>query len=1036
MAFNTLLKRALGLVYVVENEKNIEIRGVKAQQLGRDIMKLWGSSRVEKYMFDQIDGKFISFPKFFAPDVHYILRQVHAYKGSQTSKGTIKTALAELEEKTWLKNITADMPDILDRSKTNLFKKTPMPHQVAFLEAFNHRLPRYGLLGYLLAAGAGTGKMAPLNSRIKIPGGWTTMGEIKPGDTVTAWDGTPSKVTGVYPHGDQAVYRITFADGRSTQAGAEHLWRVCNNRQRPHLQWSIVNTIDVMRLLEDTDGRVHIQLIESEQGPDLDLPIDPYLLGVILGDGGISQSAVNVTKGNQQLFDNIRPLLPQGNRLVQKDEKTWNVVGSGKMGGNPLMNELKKLDLMGKLSCQKWIPSIYLHGSHQQRLSLLQGLLDTDGTVNHPDNGGQISFCSSSLRLALNVQYLVRSLGGIARISNKQTWYTYGDEKLKGRPSYVVNIRYKKQSELFRLDAKKDRTNDKNQYADGLKLRVESVVLDGVEECQCISIDHPDKLYITDDFIVTHNTFTSLVLAEMLKADLVVMIVPKNAVYRVWATALLEEYVKPQEGWIVADGKPYKNQKYIVAHYEALEKAKQVATSKGGRVVVILDESHNINAEESMRTQTFIAMCLGIRERYVLWASGTPIKALGAEAIPLLSTIDPMFTADIAARFKKIFVGDSSRALDILRNRLGMVKFSVESSAVVTNETHSVTEKIKVPNGNMFTLTQIRTEMGQFIDTRLKHYLQNMKAYKKIYDNCMEVFAKTIKTTEEKTALKSYRSYIETISKGFDPKNHADIAKYCNNYEKNVIIPRLPDSMKKEFRNSKSVVKYPQLKVLGEALGGILGKKRVECQLAMIPGTDFKGIIEKSEKKTIIFSSYVPVVDAIAKHCATLGFKPVVVHAQAEGDLAGNVKKFFDDETANPLIATFQSLSTAVPIIAANTTIFTNVPFRDHELVQAKARTNRLGQDTSVYYVFTYLDTGKEPNISTRSQEILEWSKEQVAAILGADYSGEVTPDLLSSMEGITEITSIAMEHFMDLDAEREQVIDLQAIELADELTA
>jgi len=379
---SNLLKRALGLVYAVENERNVELRGVKAESLGRDIMKLWGSSRVEKYMFDQISGKYISFPKFFAPDVHYILTRVLQYKGAHTSRGAIKSALRELEENTWLKNITEDHPDILDMSQVSHFKKRPLPHQVSFLEAFNHRVPRYGLLGYLLAAGAGTGKAQPLSAMIKTPGGWTTMGEVKTGDTITAWDGTPTKVLATYPQGEIPVYRVTFADGRSTECCENHLWRVCNNRKRPHLQWSVINTVEMMRLLDETGGRVHIQLIEPEQTPDVSLPLNPYLMGVLLGDGSFSAGTPSITKGNPQLFELISTMLPPGSELVQRTEEiTYAVSRTAESGANPLTDILRELKLYGLTSPQKFIPKQFLHASVEQRLSLLQGLMDTDGTA-------------------------------------------------------------------------------------------------------------------------------------------------------------------------------------------------------------------------------------------------------------------------------------------------------------------------------------------------------------------------------------------------------------------------------------------------------------------------------------------------------------------------------------------------------------------------------------------------------------------------------------------------------------------------------
>src|SRR5690606_21132995 len=128
---------------------------------------------------------------------------------------------------------------------------------------------------------------------------------------------------------------------------------------------------------------------------------------------------------------------------------------------------------------------------------------------------------------------------------------------------------------------------------------------------------------------------------------------------------------------------------------------------------------------------------------------------------------------------------------------------------------------------------------------------------------------------------------------------------------------------------------------------------------------------------------------ALDKQLKKLGKNPLMVYGATNKNLATNIASFEKDPNVNPLVATFPSLSTAVPLVMADQEIFLNSPFREVELVQAKARIDRLGQDTPVKYVFVYLDTGKEPNISTRSKDILEWSRQQVRAIMGVDYSGE-----------------------------------------------
>lgn len=407
----------------------------------------------------------------------------------------------------------------------------PRDYQVPIIEAlvnteYSRRLDLY----------TGYGKDQPLTAKIKTPGGWTTMGEIQVGDKITAWDGTTTKVTGVYPQGKRTVFKLTFADGRTTRAGGQHLWKVYTTNAYSTDGWSIQTTEELLRLKNLKGARVYVPLCLSEEGVDQPLPIPPYTLGVILGDGGLT-SGVSISKGDPEIFEHLQAELPEGLRLVECDNITKRVAGTGRVGGNAYRTALQELGLFGKKSIEKFIPEIYKRGSTQQRLELLQGILDTDG---HAQKAGTVTFYSSSYRLAKDVQYLVRSLGGIARLGVKEPKYTYNGETRKGNTAYRVNIRFTQPSALFRLTRKKERMNDENQYAKNLKLRLEAVEVDGYEETRCISIEHPDHLYITDEFIVTHNTMSALSALARLGVRGVVMIQPKY--FGIWIKALRETY--------------------------------------------------------------------------------------------------------------------------------------------------------------------------------------------------------------------------------------------------------------------------------------------------------------------------------------------------------------------------------------------------------------------------------------------------------------------------------------------------------------
>jgi len=354
----------------------------------------------------------------------------------------------------------------------------------------------------------GSGKAQPLDTLIKVPNGWDYMGNMKVGTEVIAKDGSITKVNAVYPQGIKEIFKITFSDGRSTECCGEHLWKVYTGGKEYPIIPKVMNTLELIRRLsmKSMSNLLWVDLCDSEQNADINLPLDPYLLGVFLGDGS-ARGSPNITTPDTFIIDKIKQLLPsecmlsdgysrQINKNGDPDCYTYGIKKKPDSKINTFTKHLVDLDLYNKICYDKHIPEIYLNGSTKQRLTLLQGLLDTDGYIN---KNSTVSYCSTSQNLAYGVAYLIRSLGGIASVSTK---FTHNGEYRSGRIAYIVNIRYKTPSELFTLPKKKDRANDNGQYNATLKLIVKSIESIGFKEAQCISID----LYITDDFIVTHNS--------------------------------------------------------------------------------------------------------------------------------------------------------------------------------------------------------------------------------------------------------------------------------------------------------------------------------------------------------------------------------------------------------------------------------------------------------------------------------------------------------------------------------------------------
>lgn len=501
------------------------------------------------------------------------------------------------------------------------------------------------------------------------------------------------------------------------------------------------------------------------------------------------------------------------------------------------------------------------------------------------------------------------------------------------------------------------------------------------------------------------KTYTGMVLAECRHADHVIVICPGNAVYRVWESSILNEYKEPPSYWIAGENKPYTKQKYLIAHYEALNKMLDVAGMLDGRIVIILDESHNLNEITAQRTQLFLELCRLTKSKDIVWASGTPIKALGSESISLFSSIDSLFTDDVKDRFKKMYGKDAKKAIDILNNRFNLVTHKIEKKELNLKEPIIENVAITTPDSDKFTLDSIRKDMQEFIKERNDFYEENKKSHYEFYDKCISFYSKTLISEKDIKELDLYKKNIKLIQTT-ELRFVKEESIFCNKLENTKIMQALPQEWRKEFKNVKSVVKYVQLKIQGECLGRVLGKKRMECILSISNNFDYVKYIESTAKKTLIFTSYVDVLENCKNKLIELGLNPLAVYGKTNNELNSIITLFDKDENINPLVATYPSLSTAVPLVMADTMIMLNAPFRDYIHQQAISRIHRLGSDTQVYVYIAYLDTGTKPNLSSRTIDILKWSQEQVAAITGIKSPFEIE-ELGISTEGIDSSNSL-----------------------------
>jgi phosphate starvation-inducible PhoH-like protein len=340
------------------------------------------------------------------------------------------------------------------------------------------------------------GRAQPLTAKVLTPAGWRTIGDLAIGDLVVGSNGWPTPVLGVYPQGRKPIYRVTTQDGASTLACGEHLWTVTTPDDRSHGRPSrVLQTQDMIGRLRQ--GRVHryeLPLVQPVEFVRRDVPLDPYALGLLLGDGCLTTSTTpTFATGDPELAEALDAALP-GIELVRKTEIDHVLRrAGGDRGGvivvNPVTAVLRELGLAGTTSSTTFVPESYLLNSVSVRHAVLQGLLDTDGgAVMQSGRTGRIQYTTCSERLRDDVAFLVRSLGGVA----------YRQD------AFLLDIRLPDGLPPFRLTRKQVAYE---MAGGGRPIRyIDAIEPAGEAETVCIQVAAEDSLYVTDDLIVTHNT--------------------------------------------------------------------------------------------------------------------------------------------------------------------------------------------------------------------------------------------------------------------------------------------------------------------------------------------------------------------------------------------------------------------------------------------------------------------------------------------------------------------------------------------------
>jgi hypothetical protein len=581
-------------------------------------------------------------------------------------------------------------------------KRPPLEHQKTAIEKLlaNDK--------YILADDMGLGKFLDNNTLIYTPLGTKKMGEIVVGDKVIGSNGKPYNVIGVFPQGKKEMYKVTFNDGYWILSGDEHLWSVSspnygknrkNGRRKKSLVLSTKQMFEGGKITikgdgnnEEKDYKIEtyykssngnnkwqipiVQPIQFENNNEL--PIDPYLLGLGLGDGYFKGKNIRFSTHKDD-YDELF------NLFDLKENKPYKNKRNGYIN---IGESLSNLQLSHTRSHNKFIPDIYKYTSVENRLAIVQGLMDTDGhcmlSKNNTFRGTE--FSTTSERLCDDVCEIVQTLGGIARKRSRRSFYKKDGKRVECRISYRVNVKLPKGMNPFRLKRKSDRYNEPLKYPTGRY--ISKIEKHGEDYCTCISVDSPDKLYVTEHCIVTHNTTSSIIAALESGAKKILIICP--ATLKINWQREIENYSDRKT--LIVEGRKWGSTfDYYIINYDIVknyhtigepdigeERNSQILNEKFD--LAIVDEAHYISNTTAQRTKLINDILKDIPKVWLL--TGTPMTSRPINYYNLLKIVNSNVTLNwqsyvkrycggyqFTVNKKKIWNTSGATNLDELRTR-------------------------------------------------------------------------------------------------------------------------------------------------------------------------------------------------------------------------------------------------------------------------------------------------------------------------------------------------------------------------------
>ena len=427
----------------------------------------------------------------------------------------------------------------------------------------------------------GTGKEEPYSRKIPTPNGYTLMGDLQLGDYVFDKYGNPTKVVGIFEQGEKDVYEVTFQDGRTALCGLDHLWTVKNHMNG---KWETVTLRYLIERMSYGNFDYRIPTCMSVQFKEKPTPINPWVIGCFVAGNTLKYENLTIKTFNDEIPYAIASKCGFHVKSEGLDMYTFWDDNDEPIKTKDFFDGIEISD-----GC---IPEVYLVNSVTVRLNVLQGIMDMSGCVVRGKRHSNIRVSSSSRKLLEQIRYILYSFGYSCKITDKTLNGSYvGSLKLLV-PNRVKEL-------IFNTSLKKTAvhsTNDFISYTTN-NLSIKDIKFSHVEKCRCIMVDNHEHLYLTEDFIVTHNTFIALYSISKLKDNKPLIIAPTTLLKNQWIENIVDLGIDKSDIATTITEAPDK--KICVVTISAMENAlrddweglmKTIAKSEFG--IKIIDEAH------------------------------------------------------------------------------------------------------------------------------------------------------------------------------------------------------------------------------------------------------------------------------------------------------------------------------------------------------------------------------------------------------------------------------------------------------------